>query len=71
MSEGTVVGWRKRVGEHIAEGEALAQIVTAKVEVELESPETGVLTEILVSEGETVPIYTALAVIDVADENVG
>jgi pyruvate/2-oxoglutarate dehydrogenase complex dihydrolipoamide acyltransferase (E2) component len=67
MSEGTIVEWRKQLGEAVHEGEAIAQVETAKVDTELESPESGVLVEILVEAGETVAIYTPLAVIETTD----
>ncbi|HVB77897.1 MAG TPA: biotin/lipoyl-containing protein [Candidatus Nitrosotalea sp.] len=65
MSEGTVVEWKKRVGDSVVEGEPLAEIEAAKVNTDLEAPESGVLTAILVQVGETVAIYTPLAVIEV------
>ncbi len=67
MTEGTIAQWLKQVGDQVNEGEALAQVETAKVETELESPETGVLVEIKVAAGTTVEIYTPLAVIDTGD----
>ncbi len=67
MSEGTVVAWKKTVGEAVAEGEIIAEIETEKVTQELESPATGVLTEILVQENEEAKVRTALAVIESTD----
>lgn len=67
MSEGTIVAWKKAVGDEVVEGEPLAEVEAAKVNTDLEAPESGVLTEILVPEGATVEIYTALAVIEVPD----
>ena len=63
MAEGTIVKWLKNEGDPIQEGEPLVAIETAKVETDLESIATGVLTYILVPEGATVPIRTLLAVI--------
>jgi pyruvate/2-oxoglutarate dehydrogenase complex dihydrolipoamide acyltransferase (E2) component len=64
MREGTVVHWHKRVGDAVAEGEALADVVTDKVEVTLDAPASGVLAEVLVGEEESVPVGSKLAVID-------
>lgn len=64
MSEGTIVEWRKRVGDSVAEGESLAEVEAAKVTTDLECPDSGVLVEILVPAGRTVEIYTPLAVIE-------
>jgi pyruvate dehydrogenase E2 component (dihydrolipoamide acetyltransferase) len=61
VSEGTVTKWLKQVGEHIESDETLLEISTDKVDTEVPSPGTGVVTEILVSEGETVEVGTILA----------
>ena len=63
MAEGTIVKWLKNEGDHIQEGEPLVAIETAKLETDLESVATGVITRIMVPEGATVPIRTVLAVI--------
>ncbi len=67
MSEGTVTAWKKKVGDTVSEGEILAEIETEKVTQELESPATGVLTEILVGESQEAPVRTALAIIEASD----
>ena len=54
VTEGTVTKWLKQVGESVALDEALLEISTDKVDTEVPSPGAGVLTEILVPEGETV-----------------
>ena len=64
MSEGTVTAWFKKVGDRIAEDEPLAEIEAEKATQELESPATGVLTAIVVAEGEEVKVRTVLAIID-------
>jgi pyruvate/2-oxoglutarate dehydrogenase complex dihydrolipoamide acyltransferase (E2) component len=64
MSEGTIVEWKKGIGDSVVEGEPIAEVEAAKVDTQLESPETGTLVEIVVEEGKTVPIYTVLAVIE-------
>jgi 2-oxoglutarate dehydrogenase E2 component (dihydrolipoamide succinyltransferase) len=61
VSEGTVTKWLKQVGEHIESDETLLEISTDKVDTEVPSPGTGVVSEILVSEGETVEVGTVLA----------
>jgi pyruvate/2-oxoglutarate dehydrogenase complex dihydrolipoamide acyltransferase (E2) component len=67
MSEGTVTTWLKKVGEVVSEDEPLAEIEAEKATQELESPATGVLTEIFVQEGEEAAVRTVLAMIETAD----
>lgn len=64
MTEGTVLEWYLEVGEHVAEGDALAEIEAAKAQVTLEAPYTGELVEILVADGETVEVRSVLARIE-------
>ena len=66
--EGTVSRWLKKPGDSVELYESLVEIVTDKVNVELPSPAAGVLTEILVAEGETVPIGTPLALMEAEGE---
>lgn len=61
--EGTVIRWLKQPGEHVRADEPLVEVETEKVNVEIPSPFAGTLTEILVPEGQTVPVGTPLAVI--------
>jgi pyruvate dehydrogenase E2 component (dihydrolipoamide acetyltransferase) len=61
VSEGTITRWVKQVGEHIEADETLLEISTDKVDTEVPSPASGIVTEILVSEGETVEVGTVLA----------
>jgi len=61
VSEGTITKWSKQVGEHIEADETLLEISTDKVDTEVPSPASGVVTEILVPEGETVEVGTVLA----------
>jgi 2-oxoglutarate dehydrogenase E2 component (dihydrolipoamide succinyltransferase) len=61
VSEGTITKWSKQVGEQIAADETLLEISTDKVDTEVPSPATGIVTEILVQEGETVEVGTVLA----------
>jgi pyruvate dehydrogenase E2 component (dihydrolipoamide acetyltransferase) len=62
--EGTITKWLKKPGEKIERDEPLFEISTDKVDAEIPSPAAGVLKEIKVSEGQTVPIQTVVAVID-------
>src|ERR687887_214881 len=64
IAEGTIVKWLKQVGEAVKRDEPLFEISTDKVDAEIPAPASGVLTEIRVKEGETVPINTVVAVID-------
>jgi pyruvate dehydrogenase E2 component (dihydrolipoamide acetyltransferase) len=61
VSEGTVTKWNKQVGDQIEADETLLEISTDKVDTEVPSPASGVVTEILVTEGETVEVGTVLA----------
>ncbi len=63
VTEGTITRWLKQVGDQVAEDEVLFEVSTDKVDSEVPSPAAGVLTEILVQEGETVDVGTRLAVI--------
>jgi len=67
MSEGTITTWLKKVGDQVAEDEALAEVEAEKVEETLEAPATGTIIEILVPEGDTVEVRTKVAVIETAD----
>jgi pyruvate dehydrogenase E2 component (dihydrolipoamide acetyltransferase) len=61
VSEGTITKWNKQVGDRVDADETLLEISTDKVDTEVPSPTSGVVTEILVSEGETVEVGTVLA----------
>ncbi|OAN37055.1 dihydrolipoyllysine succinyltransferase [Chloroflexus islandicus] len=63
MSEGTVGRWLKKIGDSIAVGDIIAEIETDKATMELEAFEVGVLQQILVPEGQTVPIGQPIAII--------
>ena len=63
VSEGTITKWLRQVGEPIQRDEPLLEISTDKVDTEVPSPAEGVVAQILVSEGDTVPVGTVLAVI--------
>jgi len=61
--EGTITKWLKKPGEKVTRDEPLFEISTDKVDAEIPSPATGVLSEIKVSEGQTVQVNTVVAVI--------
>ncbi len=63
VTEGTITKWLKAVGDQIARDEPLFEVSTDKVDSEVPSPAGGVLTEILVEEGDTVDVGARLAVI--------
>jgi pyruvate dehydrogenase E2 component (dihydrolipoamide acetyltransferase) len=64
IAEGTIVRWLKKVGDQVKRDEPLFEISTDKVDAEIPAPTTGVLSEIKVNEGETVPVNTVVAVIN-------
>ncbi len=68
IAEGTIVRWLKKVGEDVDRDEPLFEISTDKVDAEIPSPVAGVLLDIAVKEGETVPIHSVVATIGVAGE---
>lgn len=65
LTEATIVTWRVKAGDTIAVNEIIVEIETAKSIVELPSPFSGVVGELLVQEGETVPVGTPL--VEIAD----
>ncbi|MDX1439391.1 MAG: biotin/lipoyl-containing protein [Rubricoccaceae bacterium] len=64
VMEGTVLEWKKKVGDVIEQDETLLEISTDKVDSEVPAPSAGKLVEILVAEGDTVDVGTPIAVID-------
>jgi 2-oxoglutarate dehydrogenase E2 component (dihydrolipoamide succinyltransferase) len=64
--EGTITKWLKKPGDKVERDEPLFEIPTDKVDAEIPSPSAGVLKEIKVGEGQTVPIQTIVGVIDAA-----
>jgi pyruvate dehydrogenase E2 component (dihydrolipoamide acetyltransferase) len=63
MQEGTVARWLKKPGDEIKKGDILAEIETDKATMDLEAYEAGTLQQIMVQEGETVPIGQVVALI--------
>jgi len=64
VAEGTIVTWLKKIGDFIEKDEILLEISTDKVDTEIPSPARGILAEILVPEGKTVPVGTVIARIE-------
>lgn len=61
IAEGTLSKWLKKVGDTVKRDEPIFEISTDKVDAEIPAPSAGVLAEILVTEGQTVPIQTVVA----------
>lgn len=70
MTEGKVLTWRKRPGEAVARGEPIAEIETDKVNVDIDAEEAGVLVQILVQEGQSVPVGAPIAIIGAPGQKV-
>src|SRR5690554_98718 len=70
MEEGRLIGWQKKEGDQVEEGEILAEIETDKATMELVARGSGVLRKILLGDGETAPVGTVIAVIADADEDI-
>lgn len=70
IAEGTIVRWIKKVGDSVDRDEPLFEISTDKVDAEIPSPAAGVLVDIAVKEGETVPVNSVVATIGAAGEKV-
>ena len=68
VTEGTVSRWLKKVGDQVAVDEPLLEVSTDKVDSEVPSPISGVITEILVEEDETVDVGTVVCRVGAADE---
>ena len=64
MTEGTLIKWHKQVGDSVEIGDILAEIETDKATMEMEAFDDGVITEILIQEGEKAPIGGVLAVLN-------
>ena len=64
VAEGTILEWRKRPGDWVEADEAICDVTTDKVDVEIPSPASGRLARLLAEPGETVAVETAIAEID-------
>ena len=69
VAEGTIGKWLKQPGDSVAKYEPLLEVITDKVNAEVPSPYEGVLKEILVEEGATVPNNAEIAVIETSEES--
>src|SRR5271170_1548875 len=65
VTEGTILEWRVKVGDFIKLDDTIVEISTDKVDVELPSPASGTVSEILVEEGETVTVGQVIARISI------
>jgi pyruvate dehydrogenase E2 component (dihydrolipoamide acetyltransferase) len=63
MQEGTITRWLKKLGDAVKKGEVVAEVETDKANMEIESFSSGILEQILVQEGETVPIGQPIAIL--------
>ena len=68
VTEGTITQWLKQVGDRVEKYDVIAEVLTDKVSMELPAPAAGVLTEILVEEGQTVPMGAPIAAIRTESE---
>ena len=71
ITEGTIVRWIKKVGDPVDRDEPLFEITTDKVDAEIPSPSAGILTEILVKEGDTVSVHSIVGTIQMTGEESG
>lgn len=68
VTEGTIISWSVQVGDVIQEDDVLFEVNTAKVSAEVPSPVAGKVVEILFKEGDTVPVGTVVAIVDMSGE---
>lgn len=68
MEEGVISAWHKRVGDDVEEGEVLVEIDVDKAVTEIESPASGVLSEIKFEEGSEVTVGEVIAIISPAKD---
>ena len=71
MEEGTIIKWFKNEGDSVKEGEPLLEVMTDKVNMEVEAPESGVLRKILAQLDDTVPVQEPICILGTADESIG
>ena len=64
MEEGRIVDWLKQEGDPVERGENIMEVETDKATMEVESTASGVLKQILVPAGDTVPVNTTVAIIE-------
>ncbi|MGA7746691.1 MAG: multifunctional oxoglutarate decarboxylase/oxoglutarate dehydrogenase thiamine pyrophosphate-binding subunit/dihydrolipoyllysine-residue succinyltransferase subunit [Candidatus Aquilonibacter sp.] len=71
VTEGSIVEWRKRVGDAVNEGDTLVDVTTDKVDVEVPATAAGVITQLFGKEGDTVAVGATLAEIDTSKNGNG
>lgn len=70
MEEGTIIQWFKKEGEEVKAGEPLLEVMTDKVNMEVEAPESGVLRKIIAQPDDIVPVKDPICIIAGADESI-
>ncbi|MGB9682587.1 MAG: dihydrolipoamide acetyltransferase family protein [bacterium] len=70
MEEGTITKWIKKEGDRVEKGEPIVEVMTDKVNMEVESPYDGVILKIVAKEGEVVPILKPIAIIGEEGEKI-
>jgi len=68
VNEGTIIKWHKKVGDKVKRDEIIFEISTDKVDTEIPSPDAGVISEIIIPEGDTVEVGTVVAILDTNGE---
>ncbi|MEJ2196830.1 MAG: 2-oxoglutarate dehydrogenase, partial [Ignavibacteriaceae bacterium] len=63
VNEGTIIKWHKKVGDKVKRDEIIFEISTDKVDTEIPSPDAGVISEIIIPEGDTVEVGTVVAIL--------
>ncbi len=63
MAEGTLVAWKKQIGERVSKGDVIAEVETDKAAIDVETFTAGVIERLLVDPGDKVPVGTVMAVI--------
>jgi len=63
MSAGTLIAWRKKLGDRVTRGEIIAEVDTDKAAIDVEVFTSGVIEKILAQPGEKVPVGTVMAII--------
>ena len=70
MEEGTIIKWFKNEGDTVTAGEPLLEVMTDKVNMEVEAPESGVLRKILAQPDDVIPVQNPICIIGKADESI-
>ena len=70
MEEGTITQWFKAEGDSVTKGEALYEVMTDKVNMEVEAPEAGILRKILAPVDAIVPVNNPVGILGTADEDI-